>query len=229
MEEIVALAWPYAMAVLVVLGAIALIVLIVVLVRVAGTMKSVQNMAAEAEKEVNPALAKVNPMVDKAELMLDTVNLEMLRVDAILEDVEQITDVAGKAATTVDTVTSAPAEAVTSLMDRIRGSLGSKRSNREKKENLVFPVSSSSQSKGDDSSDAAKGEGAHSVESSHSVDEPTIDITPVGKHSSDAALKQEAQRVADVSVDIPFGAAKADADVEEPVVVEEPAEEPTEE
>ncbi len=64
--------------------------------------------------------------------MLDTVNLEMLRVDAILEDVEQITDVAGKAATTVDAVTSAPAEAVTSIVDRIRGSLGSKRADKAK-------------------------------------------------------------------------------------------------
>ena len=72
--------------------------------------------------------------------MLDTVNLEMLRVDAILEDVEQITDVAGKAATTVDAVTSAPAEAVTSIVDRIRGSLGSSALTRPSKERLVYPI-----------------------------------------------------------------------------------------
>ena len=140
MGDFLSQAWPFAAAVLVILGIVALVFLIIILYRASVTMKSVQNIAADAEKEVAPALTKVNPMVDKAELMLDTVNLEMLRVDAILEDVEQITDVAGKAATTVDAVTSAPAEAVTSIVDRIRGSLGTKRSNKVKQERLVYPI-----------------------------------------------------------------------------------------
>ena len=140
MNDFLTQAWPFAAAVLVILGIVALVFLIIILYRASVTMKSVQNIAADAEKEVAPALTKVNPMVDKAELMLDTVNLEMLRVDAILEDVEQITDVAGKAATTVDAVTSAPADAVTSIVDRIRGSIGSKRSNKVKQERLVYPI-----------------------------------------------------------------------------------------
>lgn len=140
MADFLSQAWPYAAAVLVILGIVALVFLVIILYRASLTMKSVQNIAADAEKEVTPALTKVNPMVDKAELMLDTVNLEMLRVDAILEDVEQITDVAGKAATTVDAVTSAPADAVTSIVDRIRGSIGSKRSNKVKQERLVYPI-----------------------------------------------------------------------------------------
>lgn len=143
MGDFLSQAWPFAAAVLVILGIVALVFLIIILYRASVTMKSVQNIAADAEKEVAPALTKVNPMVDKAELMLDTVNLEMLRVDAILEDVEQITDVAGKAATTVDAVTSAPADAVTSIVDRIRGSIGSKRSNKVKQERLVYPIGGS--------------------------------------------------------------------------------------
>lgn len=91
MGDFLSQAWPFAAAVLVILGIVALVFLIIILYRASVTMKSVQNIAADAEKEVAPALTKVNPMVDKAELMLDTVNLEMLRVDAILEDVEQIT------------------------------------------------------------------------------------------------------------------------------------------
>lgn len=140
MNDFLSQAWPFAAAVLVILGIVALVFLIIILYRASVTMKSVQNIAADAEREVAPALTKVNPIVDKAELMVDTVNLEMLRVDAILEDVEQITDVAGKAATTVDAVTSAPAEAVTSIVDRIRGSIGSKRSNKVKQERLVYPI-----------------------------------------------------------------------------------------
>lgn len=172
MQDFFAQAWPFAAAVLVVLGIVALVFLIIILYRASITMKSVQNMAASAEKEVAPALEKVNPMVDKAELMLDTVNLEMLRVDSILEDVEQITDVAGKAATTVDTVTSAPAEAVTSLLDRIRGTLDSKRSNKQKQERLVYPIGGAL-------------EGESEAEKEENVAE------------NDEALKKAAQQVAD--------------------------------
>lgn len=140
MSDFLAAAWPYAAAVLVVLGIAVLVFLVIILYRASKAMESVQNIAQTAEKEVTPALAKVNPIVDKAELMVDTVNLEMLRVDAILEDVEQVTDVAGKAATTVDTITSAPADAVTSIVDRVRGTLGSKRNNKKKQERLVYPI-----------------------------------------------------------------------------------------
>lgn len=195
MQDFLAQAWPFAAAVLVILGIVALVFLIIILYRASITMKSVQNMAAEAEKEVTPALTKVNPMVDKAELMLDTVNLEMLRVDSILEDVEQITDVAGKAATTVDTVTSAPAEAVTSLIDRIRGTFDSKRSNKLKQERLVYPIGGALEGEGDGSNEPAP---------SHTED--------------DEKLKKAAQKVADevtanVTADTPVaGASAAQAD-----------------
>lgn len=176
MNDFLTQAWPFAAAVLVILGIVALVFLIIILYRTSVTMKSVQNIAADAEKEVAPALTKVNPMVDKAELMLDTVNLEMLRVDAILEDVEQITDVAGKAATTVDAVTSAPADAVTSIVDRIRGSIGSKRSNKVKQERLVYPIG-----------------GAREGDEQPVAEEQT---TP----TDDEAMKKAAQQAADTAV-----------------------------
>lgn len=176
MNDFLAQAWPFAAAVLVILGIVALVFLIIILYRASVTMKSVQNIAADAEKEVTPALTKVNPMVDKAELMLDTVNLEMLRVDAILEDVEQITDVAGKAATTVDAVTSAPADAVTSIVDRIRGSIGSKRSNKVKQERLVYPIG-----------------GARETDEQPVAEEQT---TP----ADDEAMKKAAQQAADTVI-----------------------------
>ena len=176
MNDFLTQAWPFAAAVLVILGIVALVFLIIILYRASVTMKSVQNIAADAEKEVAPALTKVNPMVDKAELMLDTVNLEMLRVDAILEDVEQITDVAGKAATTVDAVTSAPADAVTSIVDRIRGSIGSKRSNKVKQERLVYPIG-----------------GAREGDEQPAAEEQA---TP----ADDEAMKKAAQQAADTAV-----------------------------
>lgn len=178
MNDFLTQAWPFAAAVLVILGIVALVFLIIILYRASVTMKSVQNIAADAEKEVAPALTKVNPMVDKAELMLDTVNLEMLRVDAILEDVEQITDVAGKAATTVDAVTSAPADAVTSIVDRIRGSIGLKRSNKVKQERLVYPIGGS-----------PEGE-----------EQPVADEQAQTNVADDEALKEAAQQAADTAL-----------------------------
>ena len=179
MGDFLSQAWPFAAAVLVILGIVALVFLIIILYRASVTMKSVQNIAADAEKEVAPALTKVNPMVDKAELMLDTVNLEMLRVDAILEDVEQITDVAGKAATTVDAVTSAPAEAVTSIVDRIRGSLGTKRSNKVKQERLVYPIG-----------------GARETD-----EQPAQDAQSQTSPADDEAMKAAAQQAADTAAE----------------------------
>lgn len=117
-------AMPWLLALLAVLGIVALIVLIVVLVRAAKAMKGVNELVENANKEVTPALEninamvsdaapcvkalapaieKVDPLVDRVQLTVDTVNLELLRVDGILEDVEQVTDVAGSAATTVNT------------------------------------------------------------------------------------------------------------------------------
>jgi uncharacterized protein YoxC len=145
MAQFLSQAWPYAAAVLVILGIIVLVLLIRILVSANKTMKSVEVIAGEAEKEVPPALKKVNPIVDKAELTIDTVNLEMLRVDSILEDVEQVSTVAGKTATAVDTVTSGPADAVSSLVDRIRGSLGSKRKEQIKQGRVVYPIAAARQ------------------------------------------------------------------------------------
>lgn len=188
MADFFSQAWPFAAAVLVVLGVVALVFLIIILYRVSVTMKSVQNMAAEAEKEVTPALAKVNPIVDKAELMVDTVNLEMLRVDAILEDVEQVTDVAGKAATTVDTVTSAPAEAVTSLIDRIRGSVSSKRTNKLKAERVVYPIGSGDAPATDDAAAPAAGD-ADAAAQADTADAPSA-------QDKDEAMKEAAAEAA---------------------------------
>lgn len=140
MSDFLSSLWPFAAAILVILGIAVLAFLVLILYRLSKTMKSVQNMAEEADKEITPVMKKVDPMVDKAELTIDTLNLEMLRVDAILEDMEQVTNVAGNAANTVDTVTSAPVDAVTSLVGYIRGNLGGKRRQQVKKGSVVYPI-----------------------------------------------------------------------------------------
>ena len=115
--------WPILKIALVVAAIVAIIVLIVVLIRVANTMKSVDKLAKNADKELTPALKKVDPMMDTMGLTLDTVNLELLRVDGILEDVSTMSTAAGGAVSAVQSVTNAPAELVSMVVDKARGVL----------------------------------------------------------------------------------------------------------
>lgn len=183
MADFLTQAWPFAAAVLVVLGAIALVVLIVILIRAAKTMGHVSKLAEQAEKELTPTLKRIDPLVDRAELTVDTINLELLRVDSILEDVEQVTDVAGKTADTVNAVTAAPTEAVVSLVDRVRGALGSKRKNKAKAERFVYPIGSGEQRQG-----APEKEPEAAEEPEETIEQAAQHIAEVqGKHSVERA------------------------------------------
>lgn len=154
MADFLEQAWPFAAAVLVILAAAALIALIVVLVRAAKSMKHINTITAEAEKEVTPALKRVDPLIDRAELTVDTLNLELLRVDAILEDVEQVTDVAANTADAVNTITTAPTNAVAGLAEKIRGALGGKHKAKMKEGRMVYPIGAGSAESGKHSMDA---------------------------------------------------------------------------
>ena len=62
-------------------------------------------------------------------------------MDGILEDVEQVTDVAGNAATTVNNVISAPSEAVAGLLDKVKGLVDDATGTSEdSKKRFVYPV-----------------------------------------------------------------------------------------
>ena len=142
-------AWPIVSSILILLVFVALVILIVVLVRLAKTMKNIDKVAETAATELPPVVKKVDSMLDRAELTVDTVNLELLRVDAILEDVETVTGIAGKTADAVNTVTSAPTEIVTSLVERIQGFIGSFRKGSDSAiSRLVYPVSKKGSDKG---------------------------------------------------------------------------------
>lgn len=100
------------------------------------TLENVNSMVTQIKTEIEPTLVRIDPMVEAVEpavaridpllehlqLTVDAANLEIMRLDQILDDVSQITGVAGKAAQSVDTVTSAPAELVTGVAEKLRGS-----------------------------------------------------------------------------------------------------------
>lgn len=64
-------------------------------------------------------------------LTVDAANLEIMRVDQILEDVNEITDSVASAVEAVDTVTNAPVELVNNVTSRVRNAFKSRRASDE--------------------------------------------------------------------------------------------------
>lgn len=91
------------------------------------TLKNVETIT----NDIQPTIRKIEPIVDRVQLTLDSVNLEMMRVDGILEDVSQITGNAASASSAVDSIASAPVKAVTGVANRVRERFGSKSASEE--------------------------------------------------------------------------------------------------
>ena len=91
------------------------------------TIEHVGNITASLE----PVSAKIDPLVDRVSLTVDAANLEIMRVDQILEDVTQITESVSNTLDTVDTVTNAPLELVNSVTDRVRSRLKPRYASKE--------------------------------------------------------------------------------------------------
>lgn len=139
-------AWPYAAAVLIALGAVALGALIVVFIRLAKilkktetTMDEVNGLVEKSNKELQPVLERIDPMMEKATLSIDTLNLELLRVDAILEDVESLTNAADQTVTSVEKVAAMPTDAVAGIAERVRGKIGSRPRGAHSTRKFVYP------------------------------------------------------------------------------------------
>ncbi len=80
------------------------------------TLDNVDKMVAELQ----PTIGKVDPLVDRVTLTVDSVNLELMRVDGILENLNKITGGVSKTVDAVDSVTSAPLDIVTNMTKKVR-------------------------------------------------------------------------------------------------------------
>lgn len=90
-------------------------------------VQSVKAITAQLE----PTMAKVDPLLDRVTLTVDAANLEIMRVDQILEDVTQITGSVSSTLDTVDAVTNAPLELVSSVTDRVRSAVKPRGASKE--------------------------------------------------------------------------------------------------
>lgn len=115
---------PYALPIAFALVGVALVWLVVEL---ALTVRS-------GRKTLDKINTEIDPMMNRVNLTLDAANLEILRVDAILEDVSQITDTMANATTTVDKLAQAPVSAVSNVTDRVRNVLKSSKASKSSAE-----------------------------------------------------------------------------------------------
>ena len=82
-------------------------------------------------KDIQPAVTKVDPLLERVSLTVDAANLELMRVDQILEDLGEVSGTVSKATNAVDTVASAPVNLVNSVTSKVRGVLKSSSSSSE--------------------------------------------------------------------------------------------------
>lgn len=131
-----ALPWLYA-----VVGVVFLWLVIELALTVRKTRSSLKNMENKVDQvvkdvdeistEILPAIKKVDPLMDRLSLTVDAANLEIMRLDEILEDVSTMTNAASKATKQIETVTNAPLELVNSVADKVRRRFGPKTASKK--------------------------------------------------------------------------------------------------
>lgn len=87
-------------------------------------IENIGSVAANLEEiteSLKPAAADIQPLVDRVALTVDAANLELMRVDQILENVGEITASLTSATAAVDTVTNAPMKLVSKASSSVRG------------------------------------------------------------------------------------------------------------
>lgn len=96
-----------------------------------GQVKASLENVEEITASLKPVAAKIDPLVERLSLTVDAANLEIMRLDRILEDVGEVTDGMSNAVTAIDAVTSAPREVVASVSSRVRDAFKPRRASDE--------------------------------------------------------------------------------------------------
>ena len=91
------------------------------------TLEHVEHITAALE----PVALKADPLMERVALTVDAANLEIMRLDQILEDVNEITGTISSAANAVDAAANAPIELVSNVTSRVRNALKPRRASSE--------------------------------------------------------------------------------------------------
>ena len=117
----------YLLMALALVGVVALVALINALSKVADlatAAKSAAESVTQTSNQANELIAEVRgqivPMLDKVDVAVDGVNLNLLRLDAILESFEQTSEQVADMSTSMSSLVSGPMDAIGNLGDRLR-------------------------------------------------------------------------------------------------------------
>lgn len=82
-------------------------------------------------ESLKPAVDKVDPLVERVSLAVDAANLEIMRLDGILENVNRITETTASAASAVDTVANTPLKLVNTATEKLRDAFAARKASQE--------------------------------------------------------------------------------------------------
>jgi hypothetical protein len=77
--------------------------------------------AKDMTESLKPAVAQIDPLMERINLTMDAANLEIMRVDEIMQDVSVITDKLADTTSTVNEITNVPLNAVNGVASKFRG------------------------------------------------------------------------------------------------------------
>ncbi len=81
----------------------------------------------EMTESLKPAVDKMDPLAERVSLAVDAANLEIMRLDGILENVDALTGSAAGAANAVETVANTPMKLVNTAAEKLRGAFSQKK------------------------------------------------------------------------------------------------------
>ena len=84
------------------------------------TIENIEQITAK----IQPAIDKVDPLIERVSLSVDAANLELMRVDQIMENVNDITENAARATNSVGNSVNAPADLLNRASNKIVGLFG---------------------------------------------------------------------------------------------------------
>ena len=115
----------------VVVGIVLVWALVELIIFLRKTRKTVETMEEEIRpvisdvkemtESLKPAIDKMDPLAERVSLAVDAANLEIMRLDGILENVDAMTTSAAGAANAVETVANTPMKLVNTAAEKLRG------------------------------------------------------------------------------------------------------------
>ncbi|MDO4502414.1 MAG: DUF948 domain-containing protein [Coriobacteriia bacterium] len=87
----------------------------------------------QATAALIPAVEKMDPLMDRVNLSVDALNLELMRVDTILEETGEIAKNLNTASDAVANLANAPQDAITQVSDKVRKAFSPRAASNETK------------------------------------------------------------------------------------------------